>query len=799
MAKNDKIAKIKISGGNFDENTILDLFGRNKSKHARISLLYGKNGTGKSTISRGFMNLNESDETREIKAELLDEKNNTINLSNEEKNNIYVFNEDFIDNNIGLKSDGLDTIIVIGKEKEVDEKLDELKKAKVDLDKELESQRELYDKYTDSRNSISPDFYISKMEDALRGDDNWAGRKRLINNNKSNSSVKSDTYTRFIKLQPKKSRDMLVIRFNELQSSEKEKKKISKPINIYSDIEYNETAILNLLREKIEKPELNNREKYLLSLLNKEDGNKKLMEIKTYFNKKNTICPFCYQNVSKDYASSLISDIENILNKKVEEHQQKLEDNKLLPLEEIDFDQYQNLDKTHIDMCRKLLYEFNTIIKSLNDDLSKKYNNVYNPIVKKPIGLNEKFSEVKKSLKLLENDRINYNKMILDKDQLRDKLEKINNEIAFYDIKELYEQYKKQKSKKDKEENKLKELHNELDKLVEKIEKIKIRKKSVHIAMEAINNDLEYIFFDKNRLKIQFKNNEIDGKYVLYSRGKSVSPNNISVGEKNIIGLSYFFNCIMQDQNEGDVYNNNYIIVIDDPISSFDMENKIGILSYLNYKINKFVRGNKWTHILIMSHDLQTIIDCNNFAKNIIENCHKRFPGSTQEMTVKKIENKEICNFNIEHINEYTVMLRKIYDYAIGDKPEYSEVIGNIMRRVLEAFGTFVYKKGIGQLSTNQVIMNSIEEPYKSYFENLMYRIVLNSESHTEEKVGTLNNINSFNFISDEEKERTAKDILCFIYKLNSVHLLSHLENKNGEKLNIEEWCHNISENYNND
>lgn len=36
--------------------------------------------------------------------------------------------------------------------------------------------------------------------------------------------------------------------------------------------------------------------------------------------------------------------------------------------------------------------------------------------------------------------------------------------------------------------------------------------------------------------------------------------------------------------------------------------------------------------------------------------------------------------------------------------------------------------------------------------------------------------INCFADISKEEKQRTAKEILCFIYLLNKRHLLSHLE-----------------------
>ena len=45
------------------------------------------------------------------------------------------------------------------------------------------------------------------------------------------------------------------------------------------------------------------------------------------------------------------------------------------------------------------------------------------------------------------------------------------------------------------------------------------------------------MFFSRDRLEIKVE----DDKYVLYAHGKAVKPNNVSVGERNIIALCYFF------------------------------------------------------------------------------------------------------------------------------------------------------------------------------------------------------------------------------------------------------------------
>lgn len=138
-------------------------------------------------------------------------------------------------------------------------------------------------------------------------------------------------------------------------------------------------------------------------------------------------------------------------------------------------------------------------------------------------------------------------------------------------------------------------------------------------------------------------------------------------------------------------------------------------------------------------------------------------------------------------------MIKIIYNYALGDAQEYEIIIGNIIRQVLEAFSTFQYKKNIEKVSTDSFILNDIPEPYRSYFNNLMYRLVLHGGSHREEQVKALDDLNFFSVISSEEKMRTAKDVLCYLYILNAKHVISHLkDNGNNVKTNLEQWCRNI-------
>ena len=116
-----------------------------------------------------------------------------------------------------------------------------------------------------------------------------------------------------------------------------------------------------------------------------------------------------------------------------------------------------------------------------------------------------------------------------------------------------------------------------------------------------------------------------------------------------------------------------------------------------------------------------------------------------------------------------------------------------LMRRVLEAFSTFEYKRGIEKVSMDEKILAILPgAEYVSYYKNLMYRLVLHGGSHKEEEIQAMQDFNFFSLISAEEQVRTAKDVLCFIYLLNKRHLLEHLKECGEVQGQLESWCQDI-------
>ena len=298
--------------------------------------------------------------------------------------------------------------------------------------------------------------------------------------------------------------------------------------------------------------------------------------------------------------------------------------------------------------------------------------------------------------------------------------------------------------------------------------------------MEEINSDLEYIFYSNKRLQIKNEGN----KYILYSNNNKVKPANVSMGEKNAVGLCYYFNYIMEKKEIKEAYKSKYLRIIDEPISSFDTENQIGILSYLKYKLSQYIKGNKESKILILTHDIQSFYNLNKIIAEIYEGIGIKKKKS-ECINLLKLSDKKVSSIEGKKINEYTTLLKKVFNYGkeINDEESYS--IGNIMRKVVEAFSTFIYKKGISQILNDEEIMKVLAEDEQRYYQNIIFKIMFNMESHMEEKV---NSVNFSDYISDEEKQKTAKNIICLLYKLNPIHIKEHLRHEGDLETIIEEW-----------
>ena len=82
-------------------------------------------------------------------------------------------------------------------------------------------------------------------------------------------------------------------------------------------------------------------------------------------------------------------------------------------------------------------------------------------------------------------------------------------------------------------------------------------------------------------------------------------------------------------------YASEYLIVIDDPVSSFDYGNRVGVMSLLRYQFGNILKGNVNSRILVMSHDLHSVFD---LVKIRNEKKKKNGDHSFMELVNNKLE-----------------------------------------------------------------------------------------------------------------------------------------------------------------
>lgn len=788
------IVGIKISGANYTTDADLKVFdpkddNSNKNKIVKGTIIYGRNGSGKSTIAKGFKKLVGEDIKTINKSEFFDIDNQKIIINETESVSIKIFDEGFVDKYVRLKENGLGTIVMLGPLVNIAEELDNAQKEFDNAQADNDVKKGILKEYQNYLNEKSPYFYRSKMNSALSGDSNWSGREREIDKTRRiNAQVYKDTYNQFIKLTPSQSRDQLIVEYNEkikvLREIESGAAKISDDIPrlVSSYKSFDTKALISLINKKIEKPQLSERERYLLNLVQSGKSDVLQNSIAIFSKRENAICPTCLQTVTQDYKDALIASIEKILSKVVEKHKNELCSFLLQPIE-MDLSAF--IELKSIQKCIDSITKANEIITVNNSIINSKISNPYSVPCEQIIEFEKNINELDKSLMVLEDELKQYNKKIADTKPLIQELKRINSEIAYYDIKSYYESYMKQLSELQIAEEQANNAEKFLKDKQEALQKVEEKRNRTEIAHDLINEALKYIFFSEERLQIKTVNDE----YILLVNGNQVKPSEVSVGERNILGLCYFFASIQENKEKNTSFKDEYLIVIDDPISSFDFENKIGILSYLKLMLGKYLTQNKETKALILTHDLTTFFDFEKIFEEILSKCRSIYNCKDFKFNMYELKNQEIDNFKYKKRQEYTELINIIYNYANGNGADYEIVIGNIMRQVLEAFATFVYKKGIEEISTDDAILSTIDEKYKDYFENLMYRLVLHGGSHREEQARNLE-IDFYSLISEEEKKRTAKDVISFIYLLNPQHIISHLSN--ADKSTLDKWCNDI-------
>ncbi len=772
----DSITGFSIHSDYFSGKNVFNIF---PSDNDRIAIIYGRNGTGKSTIARGFFELANDIKPRSIDVKLVANESKNIKQS---PNKIFVFDEHYIDKNIKIKEDGLGSIVLLGEqvgiEEEINEKNNELEKCS----KSLENAISDFGLYNNLRGYSSPEYWISKITKILRK--NWADTAgKQIKGQLKSSAVNDEVIERIAQLRVSKSRANLVEEFEE-------KFKLYKSTSSDMELIKQEACKLifnpqieelskKLLQATVSKPSLTSREQELLELF----GINSLLTSKDFLqNNVNSKCPICLQEISKEYVDIIIEEIDNIISREFESFKEEISN---LVIERIDSDSFSVFEAVDSNLYSQLIInikKLNEQIEKHNNLINKKLNSPFVTIAYTGVSLKNQFENTNMIIEQIEKKRNKYNIAVSNRALLTKELLQLNDEIAHHEIKEYYKTYKICQSNKLKKEKEITGYKEKIDKLTQQLDKLNSTRENLSLAADTLNEELKYIFFSEKRIQLFVERNT--KTYKLKVNGKNVSPCKISSGERNALALCYFFADIAKHMDVLALYSEEMFLVIDDPVSSFDFENRIGIMSFLKCKLKEIMTGCASTKAMVLSHDISMIMDFIKVSDDISKYCKKKSMPAC--FTAYKLYDKNIYDLKMNCYNEYTELLKNIFDYSVDDSKSDDISIGNQIRRVLEAFSTFSYKKGIDQLLTDTEILSSLPTTKaQRYYEDLMIRLVLNGESHTRDRAKFYPQSDFYAYLSPEEKKRTSKSVLCLMYFLNPTHILSHIPEA---KEQLEKW-----------
>lgn len=313
----ENISNVEISGGYFDIPVKLNLL------TGRINVVFGRNGSGKSTISRALREYSKSGD------ELSDQKYSTIFNSPLDKDKIFVFNEDFLREKILVKKQGVDTIVMFGSQIEVDEKINKLKNLLDELLNKKKQQQEKLNEYEDKKNEKSP-LYIFDNE-LKKSLSDWAQNEAQIKGKNRKSTINKDTIDKLYScLKSLENKDTIDSLFEKFQNKKALYASTTDAIPLkWSYEKYNFPMELNevmqVLNVHLEPPQLSDRDKIIASIASGVYG-KYVYDARNIFTSTSLkFCPLCQRSIGNEEKTELLNRIEAYFDDKAQNYQGELE------------------------------------------------------------------------------------------------------------------------------------------------------------------------------------------------------------------------------------------------------------------------------------------------------------------------------------------------------------------------------------------------------------------------------------------------------------------------------------------
>ncbi|MCT7553641.1 AAA family ATPase [Aliarcobacter butzleri] len=669
----------------------------------KFNLFYGWNGSGKTTLSKLFTMLEQKHDLDLLKNltnyefSILEEDNKTITNKNYQSNDLklFVYNEIFKERNIDwnnvIKSILLISDTLITEKTELNEKkallgsddksttiLGKIRKNIIDtgiLEKSID------DFYSKSAKSIKEEFKIIDTSDTYYFNYNKTKFQNFLETNLQEVQKKSN---KLDAVEVNKLKE--AIKPDILNKIELDLKKIE-----LTWLEKVQERILGVVKTSLIVNEVQRLKEHPQIGKWVEDG----IKIHNFYNSSK--CEFCNQELPLTRLEELEKHFSDKFIKLKEKIQSAID---WLPQQKISYTIFEN-DLEFYPEFQEEFKEIKKLIKASIDDINELFDLWMKSLVKKSDNPFEIIEEIEK----ISSDKVKlYNNLIDKLEGIRtkhnyktDNFEKesriLKSKLELHYATTLYDDFDLKKKEKS-----ITKYKDDLTKLIEEKEelKTKIKELEVKLSDEAFGakefNKKLHKFLGRDNIFLEF-DKELQG-YKIIRDGLQAS--NLSEGERTAIAFVYFITKIKENENKVE----DSIIIVDDPISSFDSNNLFSAYSFLKNECEKakqlFVITHNFAYFkLIRDWFLTKNKKKNSTTGNLIIKSNFYMLETEMIQNTRYSNIKNVHNTLINYQSEYHFIFSKLYNYKdfITLEVDKAYLIGNLSRKLLEAFLSFKYPK----------------------------------------------------------------------------------------------------------
>lgn len=762
------IRGVHVESGPFTQGRNFQLFGDDSNGvPCRASIVFGRNGSGKTTLSREIAGIASGTSSSGY---LYGTDGKAVPLSEGERARTRVFNEDYVREKVLVEADGVESIVMLGEQADAKKKINEIDEELVELGKQFAEQRGVRDRLESGRESIAN---LEKAAKTAAKDGGWADRRAAIDGVRPSLTIaRWDAILASETKEPRKAlQDEFDRKLAELGRAEATGSAIAGRVPVLDLSLFDEDGLVTLLSKKLDEPVLTDRERRIMSLV--QEGHQEIVEMarNVFSRDETTVCPMCQRELTPEYRESLEESILRVLSDAVEAYRADLDRARIPEINE-DAVALGDIPEELLAGYRKALAAANAIISSYERMVGARLGAIYAQVETAPLGLAEAIAALNAEAAAANEEIDSINASVRDRDALRGRLLGLADQIAWLDAKDEIAALDSAKAELSAAKEKLEKIEERRRKLNANLSRERTRMAMTNIAAEAINSFLVNVYFDTGRFALVPEGNV----YKIRSRGKPVHPQDVSAGERNVLALCYFFSESGRGRFEGSEDADPQYIVLDDPISSFDVENEIGICSLMRERFEGILTANEESRVTVMTHSLNAFQETERILSDLSET-HKTFHGGKIPYKVFRLTRNGIENYEISK-SEYQRLLKSAYDFASSEAEDEAEsyVIGNVLRRIVEGYSTFNYGIKMEMLARDPALVGRMG-PVGKALSGVMYRLALNDGSHLRDRVASLSPTAIFEPYSYEEKRVMARCVLVMLSRLDPDHVVKHLRN----------------------